>query len=220
VNVSVRGGSRPILQRVSMRVTPGAKLAVVGASGSGKSALLEVIAGRLQPASGHCSAPAARCYRPSHASRFFARTVRGQLALDGTGVGPARQCAAARESEADHNGFADLGIHAETWELGLDTPVGRLGAQDRELLALRRTLFGGPPERCELFLLDMPPESALPTVLSLTATVVCVLPPQQAQHAANFDEVLLLDSGRVVSKDLPVALQGELDELAGLTRAG
>jgi hypothetical protein len=66
----------------------------------------------------------------------------------------------------------------------------------------------------------MPPLSALPTVLSLTATVVCVLPPQQAQHAANFDEVLLLDSGRVVSKDLPVALQGELDELAGLTRAG
>jgi ABC-type multidrug transport system ATPase subunit len=47
----VRGG-RPVLNDVSLRVTPGRLVAVIGASGAGKTRLLEVLAGVRRPNSG------------------------------------------------------------------------------------------------------------------------------------------------------------------------
>ena len=49
---SVRGGRREILQSVDLIVAPGEQVAIVGASGAGKTSLLQIAAGALQADSG------------------------------------------------------------------------------------------------------------------------------------------------------------------------
>lgn len=51
-SVSLRRGSRPVLQAVSLAVRPGEFVAVVGPNGAGKSSLLHLLAGSLRPDSG------------------------------------------------------------------------------------------------------------------------------------------------------------------------
>jgi ATP-binding cassette, subfamily F, member 3 len=51
-DVSVAYGATVVLTRVEVRIEPRERLAVVGANGAGKTSLLDVIAGRTEPASG------------------------------------------------------------------------------------------------------------------------------------------------------------------------
>jgi len=52
-DLSVRWGSRTILNGVNLRIEPGEQLVVVGPSGAGKSTVLRLLAGLLLPSSGH-----------------------------------------------------------------------------------------------------------------------------------------------------------------------
>jgi len=51
-NLSVRWGSRSVLEGVDLRLEPGERLAVVGPSGAGKSTILRLLAGLQLPSSG------------------------------------------------------------------------------------------------------------------------------------------------------------------------
>lgn len=53
---------KPILQNVSMSVTGPERVAIVGRNGSGKTTVLNVIAGGLQPWSGHVHVPASMAF--------------------------------------------------------------------------------------------------------------------------------------------------------------
>ncbi|MDY5146788.1 ABC-F family ATP-binding cassette domain-containing protein [Actinotignum timonense] len=53
-DVSLRyGGGPEILRGVTWRIAPGERVGILGANGAGKSSLLALIAGRLQPTTGH-----------------------------------------------------------------------------------------------------------------------------------------------------------------------
>jgi ATP-binding cassette subfamily F protein uup len=52
VDVSVRFGDRQLLDHVTWRVGPGARVALVGANGTGKTTLIRVLAGEIEPTSG------------------------------------------------------------------------------------------------------------------------------------------------------------------------
>ena len=53
-DVSLRyGGGPEILRGVTWRIAPGERVGILGANGAGKSSLLALIAGRLQPTAGH-----------------------------------------------------------------------------------------------------------------------------------------------------------------------
>jgi phospholipid/cholesterol/gamma-HCH transport system ATP-binding protein len=51
-NLTMQWGSRPVLDRVSLTMQPGERLAVVGPSGAGKSTVLRLLAGLQLPTSG------------------------------------------------------------------------------------------------------------------------------------------------------------------------
>jgi len=55
VNLSLAYGGPPLLDRASMEIVPGDRLALIGRNGTGKSTLLKVISGELKPDAGERS---------------------------------------------------------------------------------------------------------------------------------------------------------------------
>lgn len=51
-DLTVSYGERPVLHRLNLDITPGERVAVVGASGGGKTTLLRVLAGLTRPSAG------------------------------------------------------------------------------------------------------------------------------------------------------------------------
>ena len=51
-DLTMQWGSRPVLDRVNLRMQPGERLAVVGPSGAGKSTVLRLLAGLQLPTQG------------------------------------------------------------------------------------------------------------------------------------------------------------------------
>ena len=52
-NLSVRYGANTVLQNVALSIDPGEIVTIVGPNGSGKTSLLKVVIGAIQPATGH-----------------------------------------------------------------------------------------------------------------------------------------------------------------------
>jgi ATP-binding cassette subfamily B protein len=55
-NITVKAGGHPILEDVSVTIAAGAHVAILGASGAGKSSLLGLVLGLLQPSEGEIQA--------------------------------------------------------------------------------------------------------------------------------------------------------------------
>ncbi len=131
--LEVRG--RVVVDRLT--VEAGEHLLVTGANGSGKSSLLEVLAGRLRPARGDV--------------RVRAKRV-GYLPQDATFERPdltAQEVYAAATGDADAPPLVELGL-VHPRELG--TPVGLLSVGQQRRLALAVVVASSP----DLLLLDEP----------------------------------------------------------------
>jgi ABC-type transport system involved in cytochrome bd biosynthesis fused ATPase/permease subunit len=212
-DLTVRGNlERCILDNVKVEFAEGRKVAIVGSSGEGKTALLHVLQGRLIPTMGSvkihdkevCTlrhGQKGKMYAPNHP--FFSPTPRAQLALD----------AKKRVNEEDWvELLASLGTDVRTWRLGLDTPTLELPGGDWEALSLARTIL--EPSDPPLYLLDMPPRNCLKKVLQLEGTVVCVLPTKDVHETASgFDEVVVMNQGRIARHGSPEQLQADLRAL-------
>ncbi|MGA9283895.1 MAG: ABC-F family ATP-binding cassette domain-containing protein [Solirubrobacteraceae bacterium] len=142
-------GSRTILNEVTLGVTAGERIGVVGENGGGKSTLLKLIAGIEQPDAG-----------------TLTRTGDMGVALLGQQDELDRD-ATIREvlvgERADHEwagdrAFRDVldgllgGVTLERFPTGMDTPVARMSGGERRRIALARLLLEPP----ELLLLDEP----------------------------------------------------------------
>ncbi|WP_428833997.1 ribosomal protection-like ABC-F family protein [Microbispora maris] len=180
--VTKRYGNRVVLDRVSLTVKPGERLAVIGDNGSGKSTLLKLMAAVERPDNGELvvAAPGGIGYLPQslalppHAT--VADTV--DLALADLREIEARMRAAERslgtagaEERAGLDAYAELmaefearggyeaDLRVETALHGLGLPglgrsrrLGTLSGGERARLALAATLASAP----ELLLLDEP----------------------------------------------------------------
>ena len=141
--------SRSVLRDVSLGISAGDRIGVVGRNGDGKSTLLRLIAERERPDSG----------RVTHVGGL-------DVALIGQGddLDPAKTI---REElvggRADHEWAGDStfrsvldgllgGVAISRFPQGLDTPIGPLSGGERRRIALARLLLDGP----ELLLLDEP----------------------------------------------------------------
>src|SRR5258708_16997060 len=95
--VSVSYGAVAVLHDVSLVISPGDRIAVVGPNGVGKSTLLRVLAGLVQPDAGMVSAAGTVGYLPQERDRRPAETAMDYMARR-TGVAAAE---AARLAASD-----------------------------------------------------------------------------------------------------------------------
>ena len=219
------GGTRGLTQ-VSLSVSPGEVVALVGPSGSGKSTLAALIARYLDPQDGTISIDGLDVrewkLRSLHRAvgvvpqetQLFHDTIAGNLRL-------------ARPDATDSDLFAaleaaELGEFLSGLPDGLETVVGeqglRLSGGERQRLALARQLLKAPyvhvldeatsalDPRTERKVLDGYFESARGRTIVLIA--------HRLTSVANADRIFVLNEGRLVES----GTHGELYERRGLYR--
>jgi ATP-binding cassette, subfamily B, bacterial len=216
VSVTLRGvsaayGDGPaVLHDLSLDIRPGERVAVVGATGSGKSTFAKVLTRRVEPTGGTVALSGVPLTRLSDASLarrvvivpqepfLFRGTVRDNVALGEPG------CDDRRLLEV----FGQLGLTGwlEALGHGLDTPVGhrgdRLSVGERQLVALARTALAAP----DLVVLDEATSGVDPAtdvavqraLSALAAGRTTILIAHRMITARTADRVLVFDAGRVV----------------------
>ncbi|PCC71200.1 ATP-binding cassette, subfamily B [Nannocystis exedens] len=230
--VSAVAGGHPILQELDLQIGPGEHVAVVGASGAGKSSLLGLLLGWHRPASGHLAVdgrsldePALAALRRVTAWVDPAVQLWNQSLLHNLHYG----------SEAQHHRLpqalelADLGPVLERLPDGLQSILGEGGGLvsggEGQRVRLGRALLRDDPR---LVLLDEPfrglDRHARAALLARArerwrgSTLLCVT--HDIAAALGFDRVLVIDGGRLVEEGVPKDLVDRPDSrFAALLRA-
>ena len=205
------GLREPVLRQVSLRLDPGEVLGVVGPSGAGKTTLVRLLVGSLEPTAGHVRLDGADlgAWRQGERGRhvgylpqtveLFAGTVRDNIARLGEA-----------EDEAVVEAARRAGAHEAILALpeGYDTRIGEggvpLSGGQRQRIALARAVFGDPA----LVVLDEPnahldadgEQALVEAVVGMRERgVTVVLIAQRAGAMGLVDKMLVLRAGAVAS---------------------
>ncbi|KAB1643234.1 ABC transporter ATP-binding protein [Gulosibacter chungangensis] len=189
----------PALRDIGLSIQPGESLAVVGASGAGKTTLAAVIAGIHSPTSGTVTRPE-RTVVISQETHVFAGSVADNLRLVKVEATDKELCEALETVHA-------LSL-VRTLPDGLETRVGQGGtpltSAQAQQLALARLVLANPDlavldeataeaESAESGLLDRAARAAISGRASLIVA-------HRLSQAASCDHILVLDSGVVVEQ--------------------
>jgi iron complex transport system ATP-binding protein len=222
-NITVRRGQRAIVDDVSLNLTPGAFVALIGANGAGKSTLLTVLAGLQAPDSGIATlngrplneiAPRelakARAFLPQNAHVEWPISVERVVALGLTPHLPAFGDLSPAMREKVRAALAECDL-AERADQTANTLSG--GELARAMLA--RAMIGAP----NVLIVDEPmsgldPRHRLETMATLAAyarsgkAVLCAT--HDLTLAARYaDRVIALHHGRVAADTPAAALSAE-----------
>jgi subfamily B ATP-binding cassette protein MsbA len=220
VSFSYPGGP-PVLSDVSLALSPGRTVALVGPSGSGKSTLADLLPRLHEPTSGEIrfdGVPATQCtYRSVRALVAFVSqetlllhdTVHANIAYGLPSASRDAVEAAARAANA-HEFIAEL-------PQGYDTVLGergsRLSGGQRQRLAIARALLRDAP----LLVLDEA-TSALDTaserlvqeaIERLMAGRAVLVIAHRLATIRQADEILVMEAGRIVQRGTHAALLAE-----------
>ena len=219
---------RPALHDVSLRISPGSRVAVVGPSGAGKSTLAALVARFYDPAAGSvsidgrdvrdCSLPWLReqVGLLLQDTVLFSGTVAANIAY-ASDASYAEVVAAARAGHA-HDFVTDL-------PAGYDTELGPRGVAlsggQRQRLGIARVLLRSPP----ILVLDEPTTgldtvSETQVINGLNALMrgrTTIVITHSVDLARDADRVVVLENGRVVEDGPPgdlLARRGVFHRLA------
>ncbi len=192
------GEAEPTIRRANAVVRAGSITAVVGATGSGKTTIVELITGLIAPSAGRVAVPAGDRALVFQEAFLFSGTVRDNVRV-GRAMGDDEIWEALRLADADRF-VADLPD-------GLDTVVGERGVTlsggQRQRVALARALAHRP----ELLVLDdttsaLDPateQRVLERLRGALAGASVVMVASRPSTIALADDVLFVDGGRVVA---------------------
>jgi ATP-binding cassette subfamily F protein uup len=143
--LAVARGGRTLVRDLDLTITPGTRVGLIGPNGSGKTALLDVLAGALAPAAGEIE------------RADGLRLVR--FAQDRTGLDPAQPLRRALAPEGDAVIFQGRSVHVASWAKRflfrpeqLEVPVGRLSGGEQARILIARLMR----EPADLLVLDEP----------------------------------------------------------------
>ncbi|TMR11830.1 thiol reductant ABC exporter subunit CydC [Nonomuraea turkmeniaca] len=215
-----RRHGRPALDGVSLRLTPGKRVAIVGPSGAGKSTLLAALMRLVEPESGHVRVNGvdirdlagddvrALMTGLTQDPYIFRTTLRDNLRLAGPEAGDETLRRAVRDARLD--GWVErVGWDAELGEDGRTVSGGQL-----QRLALARALLYDPP----VLLLDEPAEALdeetadrlMSDLLDVTRDRTTLLVTHRLKGLETVDEIVVLEEGRVIQR-------GRHDELVAVS---
>ncbi len=220
-------GERPALDGLSLTVSPGRRVAIVGASGAGKSTLAALVARFYDPTSGRVLIDGRDARDCSLAwlrdqvavvlqdTVLFTGSVRDNIAY-GSDATPAQIVEAARAAAAHE--------FIERLPDGYDTELGPQGTGlsggQRQRIGIARTLLRDPP----VLVLDEPTtaldrESEAQVLEGLDRLMrdrTCILITHSPRLARTADRVIALDGGRVVRRRAPLDRLLDLDTVRRL----
>jgi ATP-binding cassette, subfamily B, bacterial len=201
-----------VLRDIDLEIPAGARVAVVGETGSGKSTFVKLLVRLLDPTEGRVLLGGTALDRVAFASlrRRVAFVPQDGFLFDATVADNVRY-GAPRASDRDvRTAFAELELDGwlDTLPAGLDTEVGerggRLSAGERQLVALVRAWITAP----DLLVLDEATSAVDPAlevslrraIDRLTAGRTSVTVAHRLSTAEAADEVLVFDAGEVVER--------------------
>jgi ATP-binding cassette subfamily F protein 3 len=190
---------RPVLSRVTLRVDPDDRIALLGSNGNGKSTLVKLLAGRLAPFSGQVTRA------DKLASAYFAQHQLDELNADASVYDHVRKLM-PEAREADIRGKAGaIGFSGER----ADTRIASLSGGEKARLLLGLATFAGP----NLIILDEPTNhldidsrAALAEAINDFSGAVIMVSHDRFLLDACADRLWLVADGKVAPYD------GDLDD--------
>ena len=211
-------GDAPLIENFSMTLKPGGRVALVGASGSGKSTVARLAAGLYPPWSGEIlfDGKPRSAYERSHIAAAVAYVDQDVALFEGT----------VRDNLTLWEGAPDAAVHAALRDAAIDSEIlHREGGLDAPLQEGARNLSGGQRQRLEiaralvrnpaLLILDEATSALDPTSEAAVESnlrsrnITCLVVAHRLSTVRDADEILVLDRGRVVER-------GRHEELAAL----
>jgi len=206
------GDGKDVLRQISFAASPGQRVALVGASGAGKSTIVSLILRLYEPQEGAILIDGVdiRRYRRESLRRqigivlqqslLFGATIRENIAYGRPEASLGEIVAAAGAANADE--------FIRELEHGYDTVIGERGATlsggQRQRIAIARALLLHAP----ILILDEPmtgldveSEAKVREALErLMAGKTCLMITHDLQSVADADVVLLLEEGRIIAR--------------------
>ncbi len=199
-----------VLKGVTVRVTPGERIAVLGRIGSGKSTILRLMAGLYQPTEGMVDVdgidlrqidPADYRQRVGFVSqepRLFKGTLRDNVMMGRPNLDSARLAEVARVTGLDRV----VAAHPQGWELSVGEMGGLLSGGQRQLVALARCLITKP----QILLMDEPTSSMdaqsevmfLRQLKEAAGTRTLIMVTHRPAVLELVDRILVVDGGKIV----------------------
>ena len=210
------GLGRPILRDVNLDVKPGETVGLIGMTTSGKSTLLRMLTGGVQPTHGtvRLDGNELRNWSRTELEHYTGYMPQETQMLDGTVAETIARYDPDLDPKAVVQAAADAGIHEIIlgYPKGYNTPVGPngmpLAAGHRQFIALARALYRRPP----VVLLDEPNASldaegdrrlvAVLAALKQRQTTV-VLVTQRPGLLEHVDRVVVMSGGTIQMSGLP-----------------